>query len=230
MRPWELIDSEAVPADDSTLCLVSDGRQYAIRVDDRELMGDGLHGSEDALAEYACDGIRTIEDARVLVGGLGMGFTLAAVLRWIGAAGHVTVAELLPAVVRWNRDYVGRTSGYPLRDPRVTVYIGDVADLLSGPPPWSAILLDVDNGPNALTRATNGWLYTKAGLRAAHDALIPGGILGIWSALGSASLTRRLRKAGFDVDVIRHIEEGRPTETGDGTHILWIARRPMAGG
>jgi spermidine synthase len=225
MRPWETIDQGSVPDDDGTLYLTSRGREYAIHVGGRELMSTGLHGSEDALAAYAMDGLAMPAEARVLVGGLGMGFTLAAVLRDLGPSGHVTVAELLPDVVRWNRESVGRAAGHPLRDPRTDVYIGDVIDLVEdAPAPWSAILLDVDNGPTALTRPTNGWLYTRKGLEAAKAALIPGGILGIWSALGSAKLTRTLRKAGFDVEVIRHFEDERPTHKDDGIHYLWMAR------
>ncbi len=227
MRPWEIIDREPVPDDDGTLYLAARGSEYAIHVDGRELMSNRLHGSEDALAEYACDLLDKLDDARILVGGLGMGFTLAAALRNLGSGGHVTVAELLPAVVRWNHEYVGRAAGYPLRDPRVTVFVGDVADLVEdSPTPWSAILLDVDNGPSSLTRPTNGWLYTRKGIQAAKRALIPGGVLGIWSAFGSARLTRFLRKEGFEVEVIRYFEDDRPTYNDDGIHVLWMARRP----
>ena len=148
MKPWDFVDREPVPDDDGMLYLVVRGNEYAIHVDGRELMTTRLHGSEDALSDLACDRLAALDDARILIGGLGMGFTLAAALRRVGEAGRVTVAELLPAVVRWNREYVGRAAGHPLRDPRVEVYVGDVGDLVERPPArWSAILLDVDNGP-----------------------------------------------------------------------------------
>ncbi|MBW2256583.1 MAG: hypothetical protein JRI25_18570 [Deltaproteobacteria bacterium] len=207
--------------------LIARGNEYAIHANGRELMGNRMHGSEDALADLACDRIAQLDDARILVGGLGMGFTLAAVLRRIGPAGNATVAELMPAVVRWNRDYVGRAARHPLRDPRVAVHIGDVGDLVEKPSTlWSAILLDVDNGPRALTRPYNGWLYSHQGLKAAHAALIPGGVLGIWSVEGDETFTRRLRRARFDVEVLRYTEDGRPTHDDSGTHFLWMARRP----
>ena len=226
MRPWNIIDHERVPDDDAVLYLVSRGSEYTIRVDHRELMSNTAHGSEDALAEYACAALENSEDPTILIGGLGMGFTLAAALNYVGSAAQVTVAELIPAVVRWNREHVGRAAGYPLDDPRVSVFVGDVIELVETPPaPWSAILLDVDNGPYALTRPANGWLYTREGLIAAREALIPGGILAIWSALGSASLTRRLKKAGFKVEVIRYVEDDRPTQQDGGVHFLWLARR-----
>jgi len=229
MRRWEIIDHEPVPDDDGTIYLTSRGTEYVIHVNGRQLMSNRMHGSEDALADYACDRLDHLEDARVLVGGLGMGFTLAAALRRIGAAGNGTVAELMPAVVRWNKEYTGRAAKHPLRDPRATVHVGDVADLVDGAADrWSAILLDIDNGPNALTRPNNGWLYTKQGLNAMYKALIPGGVLGIWSADNSKSLTRRLRAAGYGVEVLRFTEAGRPTPDDSGEHVLWMAKRPAA--
>ena len=226
MRPWDLIDYEDVPDDDGTLFLVSRGSEYVIHVNGRELMSNRLHGSEDALADFACDRLAELDDARILVGGLGMGFTLAAALRRVGPNARVTVAELLPAVVRWNREYCGRASRHPLSDPRTEVYVGDVGDLVETPPArWSAILLDVDNGPGALTRPNNGWLYTRHGLQSARDALVPGGILGIWSARPDSALNSRLRKVGFEVEVLPFHEPGRPTHDDRGIDTLWMARR-----
>ncbi|HHO49745.1 MAG TPA: hypothetical protein ENK18_02470 [Deltaproteobacteria bacterium] len=207
--------------------LLSRGSEYAIHVDERRLMTNRGHGSEDALADLACDRLARLNDARILVGGLGMGFTLAAALRRVGPAGRVVVAELVPAVVRWNRGHVGRAARHPLQDPRAEVYIGNVCDLVeASSASYSAILLDVDNGPRMLTRPSNGWLYTRGGIEAARAALIPGGILGIWSAAIDGSLTRRLRKAGLAVEVLRYTEEGRPTPDDSGTQVLWMARRP----
>ncbi|MEZ4266856.1 MAG: hypothetical protein R3F39_10795 [Myxococcota bacterium] len=226
MRAWEFIDKEEVPDGEGTMFLMNRGREYAIHMNGRELMGNRAHGSEDALADLACDRLARLDDARVLVGGLGMGFTLAAVLRRIGPEAATTVAELIPAIVRWNRDLLGRASRHPLRDPRVSVHVGDVVDLIATPPaPWSAILLDVDNGPRALTRSYNAWLYTDHGLQTAHAALIDGGVLGVWSAAPDDAFTGALTRAGFEVEAITHTEPGRPTPDDSGDHFLWMARR-----
>ena len=226
MDEWEFIDHERVPDDDGTLYLVECDGEYAIHVNGYELMSDGLHGSEDALADLACDRLSELSDARILVGGLGMGFTLAAALRRIGPGGSATVAELMPAVVRWNRELVGRAAGHPLRDRRVTVHMGDVADLVHDPAHrWSGILLDVDNGPRALTRPENGWLYTEHGVRAAHAALIDGGMLGVWSAREDPALTDLLSETGFTVEVFGHTEAGRRSDDETCTHYLWMAQR-----
>jgi spermidine synthase len=222
---WECLDHEAVPGDGGTMYLMRRGDEYVIEVDGRELMSNGMHGSEDALANFACDRLARLDDARILVGGLGMGFTLAAALDRAGASGNVTVAELVPAVVRWNEKYVGASSRYPLQDSRTTLYVGDVGDLLETPPlSWSAILLDVDNGPSALTHPDNDWLYTTDGLLAANAALIRGGVLAIWSATADDSFTKRLRAAGFDTEVLHFTEDARPTCDETGTHVLWMAR------
>ena len=228
MRPWDYIDHELLPHDDGTIYLMARGSEYAIHVNGRELMTNRLHGSEDALADMACDRLEgMLHDARVLVGGLGMGFTLAAVLRRMGPEGLAVVAELMPAVVRWNHELVGKASKYPLRDARASIHLGDVGDLVEKPPHlWTAILLDVDNGPGHLTRPTNGWLYTRQGVQAARDALVPGGILAIWSAAGDPSFTRRLHKEGLEVEVIDYFEHLRPTPDNSGQHVLWMARRP----
>jgi spermidine synthase len=230
MSPWDCIDHEALPDDEGVIYLMARGGEYVIYVEGRELMSNELHGSEDALAELACDQLAELDDARILVGGLGVGFTLAAALRRIGERGRVTVSELMPAVVRWNHEHLGRFAGQPLLDPRVEVFVGDVGDLVEHPPTprWSAILLDVDNGPGALTRSTNGWLYSGHGLRMARAALIPGGVLGFWAAAWDASLTARLRRAGFETQVVLHHEEGRPTEDDRGVHVLWMAQTPSA--
>jgi spermidine synthase len=230
MRDWDVIDHEQIPGEDGVIYLMAQGDEYVIHVNGRELMGNTLHGSEDALADLACDRLVDLDAARVLIGGLGMGFTMAAALRRLGSEAMVTVAELIPAVVRWNQEYLGASAEHPLRDERVIVHIGDVGDLVETPQrPWSAILLDVDNGPRALTRPYNGWLYAKQGLKAAYEALIPGGVLGIWSAAPDSNLTRRLRETHFEVEVLRHVEPGRRTLDESGAHVLWMARRPDTG-
>ena len=227
MRKWDYIDSDEVPDDDGVLYLMSRGSEYAIYANGYQLMSNRAHGSEAALADWACDRLADLDDARILVGGLGMGFTLAATLRRLGPGGRATVSELMPAVIRWNRETVGGAAKHPLRDPRTAVHQGDVGDLIENASErWSAILLDVDNGPHSLTRPTNGWLYTKQGLSHSFEALIPGGVLGIWSARPSPALTRRLRRTGFEVEVLSFTEQGRLTVHDDGTDVLWMATRP----
>ncbi|MBN2798820.1 MAG: hypothetical protein JXX28_06690 [Deltaproteobacteria bacterium] len=226
MRAWDIVDHEDLPYEDGTIYLMERGSEYVIAVNGRELMGNRMHGSEDALADYACDRLEVLDDAKVLVGGLGMGFTLAAVLRRIGPSGVATVAELMTAVVKWNRDYVGRAAKHPLRDPRVQIHLGDVAEPIETHTDyWSAILLDVDNGPQALTRPTNGWLYSDDGITVARNSLITGGILGIWSVFPDDDLTDRLSALGFDAEMIQFTEDGRPTPDDDGVHVLWMARK-----
>jgi spermidine synthase len=202
--------------------LLQRGAEFVIRIGAVPLMGSTKHGSEEILAERACTRLLRDSGAHVLIGGLGMGFTLAAALRHVGPTSRVTVAELVPAVVEWNRGPLAHLAGRPLEDPRVTVWEGDVGDVYRGKhAAYDAILLDVDNGPNGLTRAANNGIYAPAGLRAAFDALRPGGVLGIWSVLPDPQFTRRLARAGFTVEE----ETVRARRTKGGRHTLWLAKR-----
>jgi spermidine synthase len=222
MIPWKLLDSTIVPGDGTELCLYSRGDEFSIRINGCELMNSRVHGSEDALAEFACERIRN-QTSRVLVGGLGMGYTTAATLNLLNAESLVIVAELLPSVTEWNRKFLGKLAGDPLNDPRVTVREVDVAIVIKNDNlPYNAILLDVDNGPEALTRKANSWLYTEAGIRAAFAALLPGGVLGIWSAGPDMDFLKRLRRAGFDVEEFN--VRARKSAGGD-RHTIWIAVR-----
>jgi len=224
VRPWNLIDSSEIPAGGGELRLYRRGDDYSIMiVGGGELMSSRSHGSEDALAELGCRHLAASPRPHVLVGGLGMGFTLAAALKQLGPEAEVTVAELLPAVVRWNREHLGTFAGHPLDDPRTRLAAGDVAALLkSGHAAFDAILLDVDNGPEGLTHRENDWLYSAAGLHAAFDALRPGGVLAVWSAGPDAPFAERLRRAGFLVEEQRV----RAHRAGKGArHTVWIARR-----
>jgi spermidine synthase len=185
-------------------------------------MNSRLHGSEDALAEYTCARLAERVQPRLLIGGLGMGFTLAAALRHLGDQARVVVAELVPAVVEWNKGDLGQQAGYPLQDPRVVVHEGDVARLLVREQQgFDAILLDVDNGPEGLTRKENDWLYGVNGLGAAYAALRPQGVLAVWSAGPDEDFVQRLRKVGFVVEQVRVHAHG----TKGARHIIWFARR-----
>jgi spermidine synthase len=180
-----------------------------------------MHGSEQALASLALRRLR-VPDACVLVGGLGMGFTLRATLDLLPEDATVVVAELVPAVVEWNRGALGTLAGHPLRDARVRVEFGDVADTLqSSPGGFDAVLLDVDNGPDAFTATTNARLYNDQGLAAARDALKRGGVLAVWSAWEDRRFEQRLRYAGFIVDIERvrgRLKKGGPK------HTIFLAR------
>ncbi|WP_339095589.1 hypothetical protein WDJ50_13430 [Deinococcus sp. VB142] len=159
--------------------------------------------------------------ARVLVGGLGMGFTLAEALRHLGPDARVVVAELVPQVVEWNRADLGECAGWPLRDPRVQVEVADVGAAMGKSGPFDAILLDVDNGPEGLTRDDNGRLYSPAGLRRAWEALRPGGVLAVWSAHPAPAFTRKLEKAGFGV----RVEQVRERVGKGAIHTVWLGQK-----
>lgn len=202
MLPWKLIAKARVPGDNGELILQQRGDEYSIRVDGYELMNTRVHGSEDALAEIACSKLKDASRAQVLIGGLGMGFTLAAVLKAIGPKGTATVAELVPEVVEWNRGPMGAASGQPLSDARTVVKVMDVADVIrQSKGAFDAILLDVDNGPTSLVAKGNDRLYTVAGLRAAHAALRPNGVLAVWSSADDAAFTKRLNQNGFTAQI-----------------------------
>jgi spermidine synthase len=223
MTPWTLLDSATVPGNGGELRLYRRGDEFSIKLSGRgELMNSRVHGSEDALAEQTCARLAERIAPRLLIGGLGMGFTLAAALRHLGEPGRVEVAELVPAVVAWNRGPLGEPSGHPLKDPRVSVRAGDVARVLrTGQPVYDAILLDVDNGPEGLTRKENDWLYDMDGLNAACASLRPRGVLAVWSAGPDQGFLQRLRKVGFEVDEARFRARGSK----GARHVIWFARR-----
>jgi spermidine synthase len=223
VTPWNLLDSAQVPGNGGELRLYQRGDEFSIRIAGRgELMNSRAHGSEDALAEHACARLADALKPRLLIGGLGMGFTLAAALRHIGEQAEVVVAELVPAVVTWNRGPLGEHAGHPLRDPRVRVHAGDIVRVLAaGQQAYDAILLDVDNGPEGLTRSENDWLYGEDGLNAAYATLRPQGVLAVWSAGPDQAFLQRLRKVGFEADEVRVRAHGPK----GARHIIWFARR-----
>jgi spermidine synthase len=219
--PAHTID-RALTSDGGELTLSQNGDRYALRIDGQELMNSASHRSEERLAVHGCAGLAGKPGVRVLVGGLGMGFTARAALDALAADAEVVVVESVAAVVRWNRAVLGHLAGEPLADPRLSIIEADVFDTIAGAASrYDAILLDVDNGPSALTVFTNRRLYSVAGLQSALRALRPGGVLAVWSTFQDATFTARLRAVGFDITVKRVL-------AGDGSrrrHILWLARR-----
>lgn len=220
--PWTLIDTARVPGSDHELRLMRRGTEFAIRLGNNELMNSRLGGSEEALATIACARLRADKPA-ILIGGLGMGFTLRAALGALGPGASVTVAELVPAVIAWARGPMAGIFGGSLDDPRVSVREGDVGELIrSSQAAFDAILLDVDNGPDGLTRESNDALYGLAGLRQARAALRPGGVLAVWSAHPDRGFMKRLQQAGFAAEEVK--VRARKTRAGS-THLVWIGTR-----
>ena len=200
MKPQIMIDRATTPDGKELLLYERDG-VFSIRVDGLELMTSRAHGSEEAMAALVLSRLGD-RSPRVLVGGLGMGFTLRAVLTDLPPSGRVTVAELLPEIVRWNRDHLGHLAGHPLDDERVTLAEQDVAVVMRAHRhAFDAILLDVDNGPAALTDRRNVNLYRPGGLATARRSLRAGGVLGVWSASPDRAFERALARAGFSVSV-----------------------------
>ena len=200
MNKWTVLGVANIPNNGGELKLSQRDKEFSIRLSGirGELMNSRVHGSEISLAELGCARLSSTGNAHVLVGGLGMGFTLAAALDAVPASATVTVAELIPEVVTWNEGPLGECAGRPLQDSRTKVHQGDVADLVSNcESVFDAILLDVDNGPEGLTNSDNNWLYTAEALRAMHKALHLDGTLAIWSAGPDPLFLIRLKKAKF---------------------------------
>ncbi|MDX2494913.1 MAG: hypothetical protein QNK27_08135 [Desulfuromusa sp.] len=223
MIPWKLIDTAQIPDNGGELQLHQRNTEFSISiVGGGVLMSTRAHGSEDALAEVACSEISGRSPARVLIGGLGMGFTLAAALHQLEPDAEVVVAELVPAVVKWNRDYLGEHAGHPLQDKRTSVCEDDVAKTIKAEQQaYDAILLDVDNGPEGLTHKKNNWLYSVEGLQASYAALRSKGLLAVWSAGPDRKFTARLRQVGFKVEQVKV----RERDNKGGHHTIWLARR-----
>ena len=215
MIPWELLGEARTP-DGNAMTLARRGSEYMIMADGKDLMSSRMKGSEEALASIGCDRARKLESPCVLVGGLGMGFTLRATLDLLPADATVVVAELMPAVVEWNRGPLGPLAKHPLQDKRVRVEVGDVAVLLRERGRFDAVLLDVDNGPVAFTQTANAGLYDNAGLAMMHAALRPAGVLAVWSAWDDRKFEHRLRHHGFVVEthhVRARLKQGGPRHT-----------------
>lgn len=223
MIPWTLLDTAKVPGSDGELRLKQRGSEFSIMLGQNELMNSRLSGSEEALATLACRRIGVRPQPRLLIGGLGMGFTLRAALTVLGPDARIVVAELMPAVIAWAGGPMAGLFGDSLTDSRVSIREADVGDLIRGNvATFDAILLDVDNGPEALTREANNDLYSAAGLRAARTALRPGGVLAVWSSGPDPAFTRRLHASGFAVDEIKLRATGKG---GGARHLIWLATR-----
>ena len=216
MKPLEVL-AESLSPDGTDIKLTRRDREYIILANGKSLMSSRMHGSEEALATFACRKARTMEQPCVLIGGLGMGFTLRATLDLLSSDSMVVVAELLPEVIAWNRGPLGPLAGHPLRDKRVQVDVSDVAvTLSSNSDRFDAALLDVDNGPSAFAASINSRLYADWGLAAARTALKSGGVLAVWSARKDRKFEQRLNYAGFTVEVHQvrgRLKKGGPRHT-----------------
>jgi len=225
MIPWKLLGKARTPGEGAELCLYQRAKEFSIQVDNDELMNSRVHGSEEALAWHACQKIARRPRARVLIGGLGMGFTLRAALNELGGDAQVAVSELMPDVVQWNRDFLGHLAGSPLDDHRVTIHESDCTQIIkSAKGSYDAIMLDMDNGPKALMLKSNDRFYSPSGLASTFAALRPKGMLTIWSSGPDRAFLRRLRQAGFDASEVR--ERGRGKIKKGAHHFIWVAIRP----
>lgn len=223
MIPWMTIDRAEVPGGGGEIRLMRRGPEFSIKLGQNELMNSRVTGSEQALATLVCRKIASVESPHLLIGGLGMGFTLRAALAALGPSARIDVAELIPAVVAWARGPMAGLFGDSLTDTRTTIREVDVGEVIrSARSAFDAILLDVDNGPEGLTRKANDALYDQQGLQAARAALRPGGVFAVWSSGENPKFTKRLRDAGFDADEVRIRAMGA---RGGARHMIWLATR-----
>ena len=223
MLPWIQLDRATIPGDGDELRLKQRGQEFSIMLGANELMNSRLSGSEEALATLAWKRISGRNRSHMLIGGLGMGFTLRAALGVLPEDARVTVAELVPAVIEWARGPMADLHKGALDDPRVDIHVGDVGALIqSQKAAYDSILLDVDNGPDGLSRPSNDSLYSPSGLQLAWAALRPKGVLAVWSSAPDAAFTRRLRQAGFATDEVNVRANGK---RGGARHVIWMATK-----
>ncbi|MDQ8731620.1 spermidine synthase [Bradyrhizobium sp. LHD-71] len=222
MIPWKLIDTAPVPGGQADLRLMQRGSEYSIMLGQNELMNSRLSGSEEALATQTCARISAVKRPHLLIGGLGMGFTLRAALAAVGPEATIVVAELMPSIVRWAQGPLAHIFGTSLTDRRVDIRETDVGDMIrSHRSNFDAIILDVDNGPEGLTRDGNSALYSLQGLNLAYTALRPAGVLAVWSSGPNPDFKRRLAKSRFAVEELRVRARG----SRGARHIIWLAQR-----
>jgi spermidine synthase len=224
MIPWEELGRAKVPGNTNELILRKRGQEFSIQTAGIELMNSRIHGSEDALATLALDCTKAKGRLEILIGGLGMGYTLGAALAKAGPKDAILVSELVSEVVFWNQNHLGHLAGMPLDDPRVALELFDVGSIIAASrADWDVILLDVDNGPSGLTQKSNNSLYTRAGVNACFKALAPGGVLAVWSAGVDDAYTRSLNQCGFKVKSV--VVRAMPDNKGS-RHIIWLAVKP----
>jgi spermidine synthase len=224
MIPWLQLDTARVPGADVQLRLMQRGAEFSMRLGQNELMSSRLSGSEEALATLACRRIEAVKRPHLLIGGLGMGFTLRAALAVLGSDARIMVAELVPAVIAWARGPMADIFGDSLDDPRASIREADVVDVIrSHDSAFDAILLDVDNGPEGLIRKANDALYDLKGLNAIRRALRPGGVFAVWSSGPNPLFSKRLRAAGFDVN---EVAVRATTKRSGSRHVIWFATKP----
>jgi spermidine synthase len=224
MIPWLQLDTARVPGADVQLRLMQRGAEFSMMLGQNELMSSRLSGSEEALATLACRRIEAVNNPHLLIGGLGMGFTLRAALAVLGSDARIMVAELVPAVIAWARGPMADIFGDSLDDPRASIREADVVDVIaSHGSAFDAILLDVDNGPEGLIRKANDALYDLKGLKAIRRALRPGGVLAVWSSGPNPQFSKRLRAAGFDVN---EVAVRATTKRSGARHVIWFATKP----
>ena len=223
MIPWSQIDTARVPGADVELRLMRRGTEFSMMLGQNELMNSRLSGSEEALATLACRQIDAVKAPHLLIGGLGMGFTLRAALAVLGPEARIVVAELVPAVIAWARGPMKDIFGGSLEDSRAAIREADVIKVIkSRAKAFDAILLDVDNGPEGLIRKANDALYDARGLQAVHRALRPGGVLAVWSSGPNPKFTKRLRDAGFAVN---EVAVRATTKRSGARHVIWFATK-----
>jgi len=224
MKTWKLLGTANIPNNSGELRLYQRADDFSIHLKGvrGELMNSRMHCSELALAELGCAHIQGVENTKVLVGGMGMGFTLAAALKATSISSQVIVAELVPEVIEWNKGSLGECAGRPLDDNRVQVHLGDVAELFKiNEATYDAILLDVDNGPEGFTQADNNDLYSIKSLQAIRQTLHPGGVLAIWSAWHDPKFTLQLKRTGFQVKT----KTVRAHKGKGSRHTIYLARK-----
>ena len=223
MIPWLEVDTTEVPGADIALRLMRRGSEFSMKLGANELMNSRLSGSEQALATLACRKITTVKRPQLLIGGLGMGFTLRAALAMLGDEARIMVAELVPAVIAWARGPMAELFAGSLDDPRARIITADVGEVIQASrAAFDAILLDVDNGPEGLIRRANDALYDASGLQAARRALRPKGVLAVWSSGPHPGFSQRLRDAGYAVSEVAV----RATIRRSGArHLIWFATR-----
>ncbi|RYE88629.1 MAG: hypothetical protein EOP19_00775 [Hyphomicrobiales bacterium] len=222
MIPWVQLDTAKVPGGDE-FKLMQRGDEFWIMVGTNPLMTSRMSGSEEVLADVTCNPLAGKPGASVLIGGLGMGFTLRRALAILGADAKVTVAELVPGIIKWAKGPLTPVFKGCLNDPRASVVEADVGKLIAaGKGSYDAILLDVDNGPEGLSRPGNDRLYSAAGLAAARTALKPGGVLAVWSAHPDDAFTKRLRQANFAVEEVKARAHGK---RGGSRHLIWLGQK-----